>query len=65
VRPLPVTIVGLLEELEQNYPPRCIGKAETPEDAHRYAGKVELIAELRARINATEKNSKELDRVLT
>lgn len=64
MRPLPVTIVGMIEELEALYPARCIGPKESPEVAHRYAGKVELIAEMRARLNIADGKS-ELESVLT
>ena len=33
----------LLKELRLRFPDRCIGEKETPEEAHRYAGKVEMI----------------------
>jgi hypothetical protein len=38
---------ALIEELEKRFPPRCIRNGETPEEAHRYAGKVELVFYLR------------------
>lgn len=44
--PFPYDVDVLLKELQDAYPPRCILPKETPEEAHRYAGKVELIAEL-------------------
>ncbi len=37
----------LLEELESFYPPKCVGEDETLRQADRYAGKVELIRDLR------------------
>ncbi|MBP5855689.1 hypothetical protein KAJ83_01610 [Marivibrio halodurans] len=43
---LPETTDGLLEFLAETYPPKCIAPDQRPEDAHRYAGKVELIREL-------------------
>lgn len=39
----------LLVELKKNYPPRCRLPSETERDHERYAGKVELIAELEER----------------
>jgi hypothetical protein len=63
MRPLPITLSGVIEELESLYPARCIGPEETPENAHRYAGKVELIAELRGRHDAVTKRG-ELETVL-
>lgn len=35
-----------LRRFLEDYPPRCIGPNETPEDAHRYAGKVELAQQI-------------------
>lgn len=55
MRAFPVTIAGLIEELESLYPPRCIGPEEVAHTAHRYAGKVELIAELKGRYDAANK----------
>ncbi len=37
----------LIAALEARFPARCIGILESPEQAHRYAGKVELVAYLR------------------
>ena len=37
-----------VEQLENKFPPRCLGKGESVEDHLRYAGKVELIALLRS-----------------
>jgi len=34
---------ALLEALHAAFPEKCIGENDTPEQAHRYAGKVELI----------------------
>ena len=33
----------LINELRNLYPHRCIKKGETPEEAHRYAGAVEVV----------------------
>ena len=54
---LPVTSTELIEALDALYPPRCIGPDETPIEAHRYAGKRELIDGLKARLAATEKRA--------
>ena len=40
---LPFDTRELLRELNATFPARCIRKGETLEDAHRYAGKRELI----------------------
>lgn len=38
--------VDLIKELDRSFPPRCIRSNESVEDAHRYAGRRELIDEL-------------------
>jgi hypothetical protein len=43
---LPRLSTDLVEALRAMYPPRCIRPGETPEEAHRYAGKVDLVAYL-------------------
>lgn len=40
---LPTYAADLIAELDEAFPPRCIGAAESPESAHRYAGKRELV----------------------
>lgn len=40
----------LVAWLEEAFPPRCLAPRETVEDHLRYAGKVELIAFLRAQL---------------
>jgi hypothetical protein len=57
MRPIPNTVESLIRELETLYPPRCILVGERPEDAHRYAGAVELVADLRVRLNWTQENA--------
>ena len=52
MRQLPNSVIGLIEELEAAYPPRCIQPDESPELAHRYAGNVEVVEKLRARYDA-------------
>ena len=42
---------NLVAFLEAQYPPRCIEPAEDLMAHHRYAGKVELIAAMRAHLN--------------
>lgn len=43
---LPADTLELIEQLDRKYPERCIGLSQTIEEAHRYAGKRELINEL-------------------
>lgn len=54
---LPSTVTGLIEELDKLYPHRCIQPGQSETDAHRYAGRRELIDELKARLDATEKKA--------
>lgn len=54
---LPTTIPDLLDQLEEQYPPRCLKPGEEVEAHIRYAGKVELIEHLRDLLNATEKKA--------
>lgn len=51
-RKLPHTVIGLIEELEVDYPPTCIQPEETLAEANRRAGAVELVSLLRARYQA-------------
>lgn len=64
MKTMPNTVLGLIEELEELYPPRCFGSDEDLHDHLRYAGKVELIARLRARFERTEKAANKLPNVL-
>lgn len=50
---LPVYATDLVRALDKSFPARCIGPAESPTDAHRYAGKRELIEGLLRRLEAT------------
>lgn len=62
---LPSNVPELIAELEAAYPARCIKPEESPEAAHRYAGKVDLIVELRRRLNAeTKRENGELPKVI-
>ena len=45
---LPLYASELVEELNNLFPPRCITPGQTLEDAHRYAGKRELVEMLAA-----------------
>ncbi len=51
MRALPTDTETMLEQVEEQYPARCRKADETERDHDRYAGKVELIAELRARLD--------------
>lgn len=57
MRIIPNSAEELIEDLEEHYPPRCIEPMETLEDAHRYAGMVELIQNLRARLEYTKEEA--------
>lgn len=54
---LPHSVPDLIAELDVMYPARCIAPDESLHEAHRYAGKRELIEELKARHAATEKRA--------
>lgn len=43
IEALPVLAADLVERLDEEFPARCIGPTQTPEAAHRYAGKRDLI----------------------
>jgi hypothetical protein len=65
MRLIPNSIIGLLEELEADYPPKCKDPDESLEEHANYAGKVDLIATLRGRFEAGMKSAKkELPKVL-
>jgi hypothetical protein len=49
MRPLPRDTSSLLDELHELYPPRVRKPDESEREHERYAGKVDLIAELFAR----------------
>jgi hypothetical protein len=51
MRPIPTDSESLLEQLETQYPARCRQPDETERDHERYAGKVDLIHELRVRLD--------------
>ena len=51
--PLPNEVADVIAELEKNYPRVCIGPQDRIEDAHRYAGAVELVESLRLRLDWT------------
>ena len=43
---LPVASYDLIEFLVETYPHRCIRPGESLDEAHRYAGQVQLVSEL-------------------
>lgn len=46
---LPILSAEAIEALEGHFKPRCLGRSETAEEHLRYAGKVELVEQLRNR----------------
>ena len=65
MRQIPNSIIGLLEELEATYPPKCKDPDESLEAHAQYAGKANLTVLLRARYEAGMKsNKKGLPKVL-
>ena len=59
MRQLPNTVVGMIEELEADYPPKCKTSDETLEEHMLYAGSAALVTLLRARYAAGLKKSKD------
>lgn len=51
---LPLHAVDLVRELMALYPHRCLRVGQSAEDAHRYAGAVELVERLAIRLDYTE-----------
>ena len=65
MKQLPNTILGLIEALESQYPPKCLTPTQTRPEADHYAGKVALVAELRERSEAElRRNKRDLPAVL-
>lgn len=63
LKDLPARSVDLLEALDAMYPPSPIKRGESVEDAHRRAGRRELIDELLALRDATGRRiERSLDR---
>ncbi len=56
MKKMPDTVVGLIELLDEENPPKPIGRQEPLEDAHRRAGRVELVDELKRRYAADLKS---------
>jgi hypothetical protein len=50
---LPQFATDLVRELDKSTPAKCIGANESETDAHRYAGKRELIESLLRRLEET------------
>jgi hypothetical protein len=53
---LPVLDLTAIAQLEKEYPASCLARGETVEEHLRYAGKVELIAQLRQRYEASDED---------
>lgn len=53
IKPLPHTATDLIRELDEIVPPQCIGQGQSAEEAHRYAGKRELVEHLLSRLALT------------
>lgn len=65
MRPMPYSVIGLIEELEVQFPPRCKTPDESLEAHAHYAGKVALINHLRDRYEAVNKaEQSELPKIL-
>lgn len=58
---LPVLSKEQLERLEELHPSRVMKRGEDKSDHDRYAGKVELIADLRTRLEQSGDGDEELD----
>lgn len=50
-RALPRTVTELIEQLDEMYPDKCIGKDESLREADRRAGARELVEGLLSRLN--------------
>lgn len=48
---LPMGSYDLIRWLNEQYPPKCIGKGQSLEDAHREAGKRDLVETLVQQMN--------------
>ena len=55
MRQLPNTVLGMIEELEHEYPARCKRHDESLEQHANYAGAVSLIENLRGRFEAAQR----------
>lgn len=61
MRPIPDTVQDLLLDLEAYYPPRCKEPGESLEQHMQYSGQVQLIADLRIRMDWTRQNQRMKD----
>jgi len=57
MKPLPHTAEELIAELELAYPPACIGPQDSLNDHLRYAGRVDLIQDLRRRFQWSQEEA--------
>lgn len=55
MRPMPHSVIGLIEDLETQFPPRCKVPDESLETHAQYAGKAALVTHLRGRYDAISK----------
>jgi hypothetical protein len=55
IREFPTYATQLVQDLAEEFPPRCMKADETVEAHLLYAGKAWLVAELQLRIQAAEK----------
>ena len=63
MKTLPASASDLIDALDAAYPPSCIRRGESPEDAHRRAGARELVERLKELRETTR--SRELSGKLT
>jgi hypothetical protein len=57
VKTLNNTVVGLIQDLDHEYPAQCIGRSQPETEAQRYAGKRELIDHLIERLAVDEQKA--------
>lgn len=66
MRAMPNTVIGLIEQLEADNPPKCKSPDESLDEHMHYSGKVALIEYLRARYEAEiKREQKGLPNVLS
>lgn len=61
MKALPATARDLVEALDAEFPPRCIRPVESLADAHRYAGKRELVDYLKSLLQRSENTDRILE----
>lgn len=59
MKTIPAYSTDLIKELDKLYPPRCVRPGETLEEAHRYAGKRDVVEHLKHLVEATHKKAME------